>query len=168
VPAGPAADEWLSEAIGSPCRLVYMADPERARPVDPEYGRAEDRVSFADGFPMLVTTQASLDDLNAQLEHPIPMNRFRPNLVVAGGEAWAEDRWRGLLVGDVMFRVAKECARCVVTTIDQRTAEKSPQSEPLRTLAKFRRKDGNVMFGQNLVPDRRGILRIGDPVVPYL
>ena len=165
VPAGAEADVWLSRALETPCRLVYMADPERARAVDPEFGRAGDHVSFADGFPMLVTTEASLADLNTRLDQAVPMDRFRTNLVVHGCEAWAEDEWRNIRVGDVSFRVVKDCARCAVTTVDQSSGEKSPENEPIRTLSRFRRKSGGrIIFGQNLVPDGPGVLRVGDPV----
>ena len=166
-PGGAHADSWLTEVLGWPCRLVYMSNPDRARPVDPDFGAADDRVSFADGFPILATAQASLGDLNARLDESVPMNRFRPNLVVSGGDAWAEDKWRRVRIGSVVFRAVKDCARCIVTTIDQVTSEKSPLNEPIRTLATFRRKaGGRIIFGQNLVPDGGGVLRIGDRVTP--
>lgn len=126
-------------------------------------------MSFADGFPLLLTTRASLDALNdlvAQGTHasegPLPMDRFRPNAVVDGTDAWAEDDWRRIAIGEVTFRVAKKCGRCVVTTTDQRTAERG--REPLRTLARHRRFGDQLVFGQNLVPENTGTLRVGDPV----
>ncbi|AXG76514.1 MOSC domain-containing protein [Streptomyces paludis] len=169
VSAAYAAHHWLSRYLGVEVRLVHLDDPARRRPVDPEYALPGETVSFADGYPLLVTTLASLDALNsliAQGDHPaegpLPMDRFRPNLVVAGTTPWAEDGWRRIAVGEVTFRVAKPCGRCVVTTTDQRTAVRG--REPLRTLGTHRRIDGRLVFGQNLVPEHTGTLRVGDPV----
>ncbi|MFD7289343.1 MOSC domain-containing protein [Streptomyces sp. NPDC059863] len=159
----------LSGYLGVEVRLVHLDDPAVRRPVDPAYARPGETVSFADGFPLLVTTTASLDSLNsliAQGDHPdegpLPMERFRPNLVVAGASPWEEDDWRRIAVGEVTFRVAKPCGRCVITTTDQRTGERG--KEPLRTLGHYRRFDGKLVFGQNLVPESTGTLRLGDPV----
>ncbi|MEV5431675.1 MOSC N-terminal beta barrel domain-containing protein [Streptomyces sp. NPDC052701] len=164
-----AAHAWCSAFLGTGVRLVHMDDPAVRRPVDPQYALPGETVSFADGYPLLLTTLASLDALNtlmAQGDHagegPVPMNRFRPNLVVAGTAAWAEDGWSRIAVGEVVFRVAKPCGRCVVTTTDQGTAERG--REPLHTLGRHRRLDGKLVFGQNLVPLARGTVRIGDPV----
>ncbi|MFF0558847.1 MOSC domain-containing protein [Streptomyces sp. NPDC004266] len=169
VPADPAAAAWLSEYLESDVRLVHMDAPEHRRPVDPDYALPGETVSFADGYPLLVATTASLDALNsliAQGDHadegPLPMNRFRPNLVIEGTAPWAEDGWKRLAVGEVTFRVARPCGRCVVTTTDQFTAERG--KEPLRTLARHRTSDGRVIFGQNLVPEHTGTVRVGDPV----
>ncbi len=158
---GDEAAHWFSEFLGVRCRLVYLPD-ESVRPVDPDYGRTGDRVGLADGFPFLLTSEASLADLNARLESPLPLNRFRPNLVVRGSGAFAEDGWSLLSVGEITFRVAKPCARCVITTVDQGTA--TTGKEPLRTLARFRRAGEGVLFGQNLIHDNKGTLRVGDPV----
>jgi uncharacterized protein YcbX len=131
--------------------------------VDPEYGSPEARVHLADAFPFLLISEASLADLNSRLDRPLPMNRFRPNLVVAGCEPFAEDHWKAVSIGEVTFRVAKHCARCVITTVDQATA--ATGREPLRTLATFRRDENEVLFGQNLIHEKdRGTLRVGDPV----
>lgn len=154
----PAADAWLSDLLGRPVHLVHLDDPTR-RPADPRYAAPDDRVSLADGYPLLVTTTASLAALDdALLEHsggdadPLAMARFRPNLVLTGDEpAWAEDDWRRLRVGDVTFRAVKGCARCVMTTFDPETGERG--HEPMRTLARLRRWDKGVWFGVNLVPD---------------
>lgn len=164
-PAAPEADRWLSDVLGVPCRLVYMPDPAVARPVDPGFGAPGDMVSFADGFPLLVTTAASLGDLDRRLGRPVPMSRFRTNLAVEGGAAWDEDGWGRIRVGAVTFRVVKDCARCAVTTVDQETGVRSADNEPIRTLAGFRRvANGRIIFGQNLVPEHRGTVRVGDPV----
>jgi uncharacterized protein YcbX len=120
-------------------------------------------VSFADGFAFLLVSEESLADLNARLDSPLPMNRFRPNLVIAGAEPFGEDRLDAFRIGDVRFRVVKPCARCVVTTTDQATGERG--HEPLRTLATFRRRDGEVFFGQNVVHEGVGPLRVGEALV---
>ncbi|MFC8513408.1 MOSC domain-containing protein [Streptomyces sp. NPDC057257] len=164
-----AAHLWCSEYLGAGTRLVHMDDPAVRRPVDPEYGRPGETVSFADGYPLLLTSASSLDALNsliAQGDHaadgPLPMNRFRPNAVVSGAAAWAEDDWSRVAIGDVTFRVAKPCGRCVVTTTDQGTAVRG--REPLYSLGRHRRIGGKLVFGQNLVPLHRGTIRVGDPV----
>lgn len=158
---GDDADRWFGEFLGVRCRLVYLPH-ESVRPVDPVYGRPGDQVGLADGFPFLLISEASLADLNARLEQPLPMNRFRPNLVVRGCEPFAEDGWSLVRIGPVTFRVVKPCSRCTITTVDQRTAARG--KEPLRTLARFRKVGTKVLFGQNLVHDATGTLRKGDPV----
>ncbi len=167
-PAGRDAEAWLSDALGRACRLVHMGNPATARLVDPLYGRPADRVSFADGFPLLGMNLASLEALNTRLARPVPMARFRPNLVVSGAASWAEDRWRLLRVGaaeGVAFRAMKLCACCVIITTDQETGARPRDREPLRTLASFRRDDrGRVLFGQNLVPEGTGRIAVGDRV----
>jgi uncharacterized protein len=163
--AGKDADKWFSAFLDRPVHLVYLDDPTR-RPVDPEYGAPGDVVSFADGYPLLLTNAGSLDTLADWLVEtgaaPVPMNRFRPNVVVTGAEPWAEDRWRRVKIGDVGFRVAKPCGRCVVTTTDQRTGERG--SQPLKMLGRRRRFGQQLVFGQNLIPDGTGTIRTGDPV----
>ncbi|GAB0113005.1 MOSC domain-containing protein [Acidisoma sp. C75] len=161
--AGEAAAAWISTALGQPCRLVYL-DDIGARPVDSAFGTAEDRVALADGFPLLLTLDASLAALNAILPAPVPMTRFRPNLVIEGGTAWEEDRWRRIRVGAVTFRVAKPCARCAITTVDQESGARPDKSEPLRTLGRVRRTKEGVIFGQNLIPDGPGEIAAGDEV----
>jgi hypothetical protein len=169
--ADDKAAAWLTEIIGDPVRLVYLDDPTR-RATNPEYSVAGDRVSFADGYPLLLTSEESLDAVNGWIaqgpraaEGPIPMRRFRPSVVVSGAPAWAEDGWRRLRIGPVTFRAAKGCDRCVLTTIDPDTAAKG--HEPLFALARHRRWDGKVWFGVTLIPDEAGpdgVIRPGDPV----
>jgi uncharacterized protein YcbX len=163
--AGAAADAWFSAFLGQPARLVYLDDPTR-RAVDPEFGRDGDVVSFADGYPLLATNTGSLDQLGEWLadagEAPVPMNRFRPSVVLTGFEPWAEDRWRRVRIGSVSFRVAKPCGRCLVTTTDQATGERGTQ--PLKMLGARRRFGQALVFGQNLIPDSPGLIRVGDPV----
>jgi hypothetical protein len=170
-PAGDEAAAWLSEVIGEPVRLVYLDDPTR-RPANPAYSRDTDRVSFADGYPLLLTSEESLGALNDWIaegtkaaEGPVPMRRFRPSVVVSGAPAWAEDGWRRLRIGPVAFRAVKGCDRCVMTTVDPDTAAKG--HEPLFALARHRRWDNKVWFGVNLIPDTPdpgARIRPGDPV----
>jgi uncharacterized protein YcbX len=169
VPGDPEAAEWFSGYLGAAVGLVHLDDPARRRPVDPRYSRPGETVTFADGYPLLATTTASLDALNsliAQGDHadegPLPMNRFRPSVVVEGTAPWAEDDWSRIRIGEVSFRVAKPCGRCVITTTDQRTAERG--KEPLRTLARHRRFGDKLVFGQNMIPEGTGTIRTGDPV----
>lgn len=158
------ADEWLSDALGQPCKLVYMSDMSR-RECEPEYNPAGTLVSFADGYPYLLATEESLAKLNTQLAEPVPMDRFRPNLVVRGAAADAEMDWKGLRINDLPFRAVRGCGRCIVTTINQATAQKNPASEPLRTLATYRKPDQKVIFGQNVTGPATGHLRVGDRVM---
>jgi uncharacterized protein YcbX len=158
------ADASLEPLIGRDLRLAYMDDP-RSRTINPEYGRPEDRVSFADGYPLLLASASSLDDLNARMAAPLPMDRSRPSIVVAGAPPWAEDLWRRIRIGEAVFRVVKPCDRCIVTTTDQATgARGAAGGEPLRTLARFRRRGDSVFFAQNLIPKTPGAIRVGDPV----
>jgi uncharacterized protein YcbX len=163
--AGGEADEWFSAYLGRAVRLVYLDDPTR-RPVDQQYGAEDDVVSFADGYPLLLTSVDSLDALAGWLveagDDPVPMNRFRPNVVVAGADPWSEDQWRRIKIGSVLFRVAKPCGRCVVTTIDQATAQRG--SQPLKMLGHRRRFGQQLVFGQNIIPDSPGVIRVGDQV----
>ncbi|NGO41594.1 MOSC domain-containing protein [Streptomyces ureilyticus] len=167
--ADAAAHAWFSDYLGIDVRLVHLDEPATRRPLDPEYARPGETVSFADAYPLLLTTVASLDALNSLIAHgdrpeegPLPMNRFRPNVVVEGTEAWSEDGWSRIAIGEAVFRVAKPCARCVVTTTDQDSAERG--REPLRSLGHHRRFGGKLIFGQNLVPESLGPVHVGDPV----
>lgn len=158
---GTEAHRWFGSFLGMECRLVYMPD-DIVRPVDPRYAQKQDRVSFADRFPLLLLAEASLTDLNSRLKVPVTEDRFRPNLVVSGGEAFGEDGWRRLRIGENGLRVTKPCARCAITIVDQATGIKG--AEPLRTLSRYRRRDNKVMFGQNLAHDDPGELTVGDRV----
>ena len=157
----PEADEWLSNALGRTCRLVYMSDMVR-RDVEPDLNPEGQLVSFADGYPFLLAGEAALADLNTRLAEPVPMNRFRPNLVFGGGEAYADDAWEEFRIGDVPFRAVRGCGRCVLTTIDQQTARKNPLADPLRTLATYRQVEHSTLFGQNVTGPGHGSLRVGD------
>lgn len=179
-----AVSEWFSDAIGTDCRLVYMPDSSRRR-INERFDRGGDIVSFADGYPLMLLGEASLGDLNARLEDadegvrvPLPMKRFRPNLVVTGSAPFAEDDWKQIRIGEAAFRSTKPCERCVITTVDPSRGEFDGK-EPLKTLATFRRArdvmparceplgvdSTALLFGQNLIVENPGALvRLGDAV----
>jgi MOSC domain-containing protein len=159
VDQGKAAAEWFSEWLGTSVRLVHIAEGY-IRKLNENYAiNTDDHTAFADGYPILLISEESLADLNSRLETPLPMNRFRPNLVVKGLEPFAEDTWKRIRIGDIEIAVVKPCSRCMVTTIDKETLAKS--KEPLKTLSTFRRQAGGVTFGQNVIPLNEGRLRIG-------
>jgi len=163
VDQGDAVATWFTAALGRPCRLVGFAPAIRRR-VDPTFAiDADDAVSFADGYPSLLITEASLVDLNSRSKEPVPMDRFRPNIVVSGATAWEEDHWGTIRVGTVHMVAVKHCARCVITTTDQKTGDR--HVEPLHTLAVSRQIGHGLIFGQNLIHQSRGVIRIGDTVV---
>jgi uncharacterized protein YcbX len=161
--AGEEADAWISEFLAMPARVAYM-DDACARPVNPDYAEPGDEVSFADAFPLLLISQGALDALNAKLETPVPMLRFRPNLVVANTAPHAEDGWKRIRIGAVEFDLVKPCSRCVFTTVDFESGTFDPSGEPLRTLITYRRTERGVTFGQNVIPRGIGTLRVGDRV----
>ena len=163
LPLGFTADAWISLFLGMPARIAYM-DDACVRPVNPDYARPDDEVSFADAFPLLLISQGALDALNAKLATPVPMLRFRPNLVVANTTPHAEDGWKRVRIGAIEFDLVKPCSRCVFTTVDFERGEFDPSGEPLRTLITYRRGERGVTFGQNVIPRGTGTLRVGDPV----
>lgn len=155
------ASAWFSEFLGAPHELVYMPESHR-RQVNPKRARPGELVSFADGYPFLLISEASLAELNRRLAEPVPMARFRPNIVVSGTAPFAEDTYAEVRLGNLAFRGVKRCERCVVTTIDIESGQRS--KEPLRTLAQFRLEDSRVWFGMNLIHENTGMLRVGDAV----
>ena len=171
-------NEWLSENLETKCQIVYMPD-ESEREINKLFNKDNEIVSFADGYPFLLIGENSLIDLNEKLENPLPMNRFRPNLVVSDSKAFAEDGWKKIQIGETIFRSTKPCARCVMTTVEQTSGEFDGK-EPLKTLAKYRLaknvfpnefqsldlNENAVLFGQNLVAENfGGKIKIGDEVV---
>ena len=159
---GDAAAAWFQNVLHCSCRLVRALD-DSERTSSTRFSSHSSKLAFADGYPALLTSLESLAELNRRLEHKLPMNRFRPNIVVAGCPPHAEDRWKRIRIGPVVFDLVKPCARCVITTTDQATAELG--KEPLRTLATYRRRrDGKVLFGQNLLHEGAGVIRAGDAV----
>ncbi|WP_315807625.1 MOSC domain-containing protein [Pseudomonas sp. C9-3] len=158
--AGDAAAQWLSAFLERDVRLVQMPE-QRARQVDTAYAEPGEHVHFADGFPLLLIGQGSLDDLSTKVGRPLEMLRFRPNLVVTGAEPFAEDGWKRIRIGDVTFKVAKPCARCILTTIDPHTGERDAAREPLATLLGYRNVNGEALFGENLIALNSGTLRVG-------
>lgn len=173
IPAGPEADAWLRKAVGrDDLRLVWCDDPTR-RTLNPAHSRAEDFTAYADGYPVTIASESSLTQLNdwiteAALDRgedppaPLPMQRFRPNLVVDGEAPFAEDHWSAVTIGEVRFRVAKPTDRCVMTTIDLETLTTS--KEPIRTLARHRLFDHKTMFAIHLIPETTGRIAVGDSV----
>lgn len=161
--AGDAAAIWLTRWLERPCRLVHLPN-SRAIQIDPGYARPGERTGFTDGFPFLLIGQGSLDDLSARVGQLLDERRFRPNLVIAGAAPFAEDGWRRIRIGDLEFRVVKPCSRCIIPTIDPLTAERSPVQQPLATLASYRKREGGVLFGQNLIAEGTGELQPGMPV----
>jgi uncharacterized protein len=152
---------WFSEMMKSPCRLMFF--PERnLRPVESRFRVNNEQVSLADAFPYLVIGQSSLDELNSRLEHPVPMNRFRPNIVFTGGTPYEEDTWKNFTVGDNLFSGTKPCSRCIMITTDQDTAKRS--AEPLKTLARYRNRNNKTYFGQNAIALRAGEIKVGDTI----
>lgn len=157
------ASHYLSRVLDLEAHLVYM-DDTAVRPVSPKYAQPGDEVSFADGYPLLLISQAALDQLNARASHPVPMLRFRPNLVVDGTAPHAEDGWKNIRIGMIEFELVKPCVRCVFTTLDPESGDPDPDNEPLRTLKDYRRSPKGITFGQNLIARGRGTIRIGDTV----
>lgn len=160
--ADDSINQWFSTRLAMPVRLVYMPDTTR-RAVDPRYAHHQEITSFSDGYPLLLIGQASLDDLNSRLSSPVPMNRFRPNLVFTGGDPFEEDRLGTFSINHIGFDCVKPCARCLVTTIDQDTAMAA--KEPLKTLAAYRSEGNKVLFGQNLLAQGVGTICIGDQLI---
>ena len=161
VKLGNDFDAWFSNAVGKKCSLVYMPDDEK-RIVEKKYINEGHIVSFADAYPFLIIGQSSLDDLNKRLDKPVPMNRFRTNFVFTGGKPYEEDHWGDFKIGDLKFKAVKPCARCVITTTNQDTAERNV--EPLKTLSDYRKINNNVMFGMNVVCNNAGKISIGDTI----
>ena len=161
IEATQSISDWFSKIAGEPCKLVFMPE-DGSRPVNPDQAINGENVSFADGYPYLIIGQASLDDLNSRMEVELPMNRFRPNIVVAGCEPYEEDHWNDIQIGNVKFHVTHPCTRCVFTTIDQETGKKA--AEPLKTLATYRREGKGVIFGVNTLALETGTIKVGDKV----
>ena len=153
--------EKLSKFLNKKVRLVKKSRQKRV--VNPKYAKHAEEVGFADGYPFLLTSESSLKDLNERIGGNLPMGRFRPNIVVSGSSPWDEDRWAKIKIGNVFFDVVKACARCTITTVDQIRGIRDGR-EPLATLAKFRKAEGGVLFGQNMIHNSNGIIKLGDRV----
>jgi len=159
---GDATAEWLSQAIGEPCRLVAFS-VSAFRQCNPALSKPGDHTKFADAFPLLVVSEASLQDLNSRLLEPVTMDRFRPNIVVSGCEAYAEDRWTSISINGIPLRVVDACARCSVPTINPVNGTISGP-EPIHTLSTYRQRHGEIYFGVNVTPDGEGNISLGDEV----
>jgi uncharacterized protein len=155
---GDEAAAWLSDWLGISVRLVHIADGFK-RKLNPNYAiNTDDHTGFADGYPILIISEESLQDLNGRLDSAVPMNRFRPNLVLKGCEPFAEDTWKRIRIGDVEMALVKPCPRCVVTTIDKETLKKN--KEPLKTLSVYRNHELGAIFGMNTIPLNEGRIEI--------
>jgi uncharacterized protein YcbX len=161
LPVDEEADAWLSAVLGRPARLVWMPD-STVRPPKRDPAGVSPRISFADAYSFLVVSRESLEALNARMAHPLPMNRFRPNIVVERAGPFAEDDWQTIRIAEIELDAAGSCARCATTTTDQETGARG--LEPLQTLATFRREGNEVMFGQNHNHRGTGTIRVGDSV----
>ncbi len=155
------ADAWFSEQLNISCRLVYMPDSSH-RQVDAHYAHNQEITSFSDGYPLLMIGQASMDDLNSRLASPLPINRFRPNIVFTGGFPFQEDDMEQFSIDNIRFFGVKPCARCVIPTIDQQTGVKA--KEPSKTLSTYRLRNNKIYFGQNLLYQGIGTIRVGDAI----
>jgi hypothetical protein len=158
---GKYADEWLNEALGFKCRIVFMPD-ETQRFVNRNYAFQNEIVSFADAYPFMLIGEQSLEDLNKRLNEKILMNRFRPNLVFNGGKPFDEDKWKRIKIGGVKFSVAKPCIRCTIPSVNQETGAKG--EEPLKTLSTYRAENNKIYFGQNLIQEETGTVKVGDEI----
>lgn len=161
--AGDEAAAWFSTFCGRSLRLVH-ADAVMQRPVDPAYGNPDDAVAFSDGYPLLLISQQAVEELSERVGRRMEPGRFRPNLVISGVGAHAEDNWRQVRIGPVLFDVVKACERCVFTTVDPVTGERTGDGEPLRTLKGYRHNGKGITFGQNLIPRSKGAVHLGDTV----
>ena len=170
-------NEWLSDVLETKCRMVYMPD-ETEREINPMFRQNNEIVSFADGYPFMLIGENSLNDLNEKLEAKLPMNRFRPNIVISDSKAFDEDNWKKIQIGETVFCATKPCARCVITTIEQ-SVGKFDGKEPLKTLAEYRKakdvfpnnyesldlSENSVLFGQNFAPENfGGKIKVGDEI----
>ncbi len=153
-------DHWFTQYLGVDCQLhVYGQQSQRV------VKDTDVPLAFADGYPIMGISTASLDDLNSKLATSINMAQFRPNLVFSSTKAFIEDSWKKIKIGEIEFMVSKPCSRCIFTTVNEQTGERSPEKEPMRTLSQYRKHtDGEVYFGQNLIPLGSGTLHVGDKV----
>lgn len=165
-------DEWFTDWLKTPCRLVYMPD-ESKRPLNPAFELPNGKLSFSDGGPILVVGEASLRDLNARLKEPLLMERFRPNLVFNDGVPYEEEHWKGFQINDEDFKALKPCVRCKITTIDQQTAEVG--KEPLQTLSTYKKGEKGITFGllaswqfpEEETEETAVEIKVGDSIVPF-
>lgn len=161
VDCGDEVAAWLKDFMGQNSRLVYFPENEK-RQIDQQYGRLGEYTAFSDGFPILLISQGSLDDLNNKLDKPVPMIRFRPNIVVSGCEGFAEDNWKRIKIGSIELRIVKPCSRCIIPNIDTVTAKRG--KEPAYTLSQYRKRDNKIYFGQNVIATDIGQIAVGMPV----
>lgn len=157
---GAETDAWLSEALDIDCHLVYIED-DVVRQCDLDFSEEGERTGFADGFPILVISEESLIDLNQRLESPVDMRRFRPNIVIEGCEAFAEDKLNRFSIGNTDMKAVKICSRCPMPMNDPDLGERTSQ-EPIATLSTYRKWDGKIFFGMNVIQQQQGVIKTGD------
>lgn len=157
---GDTTDAWLSDALGITCHLVYIED-DVVRQCDLDFSDEGERTGFADGFPILVVSEESLIDLNQRLDAPVDMRRFRPNIVIAGCEAFAEDNLSNFSIGSLPMKAVKICSRCPIPMVDPDLGARTGQ-EPIATLSTYRKWDGNIFFGMNVIQQQQGVISVGD------
>ena len=156
-------NQWFSDHLKLNCRAVYMPETARRKPHFYYAKSKDDLVSFADGYPLLMISQASLDDLNSRLEVPVPMDRFRPSIVLSGTAPFAEDKLKAFKINGRRFYGVKRCGRCIITCTDQQTA--AITKEPLKTLSSYRKFRNKILFGMNVIPAEEGMISIGDSII---
>ena len=156
-------NDWFSLYLNLSVKLVRYNHQE-PRLSDKEFSKAGDVVSFADGFPLLVISQASLNELNSRLEKSVSLLNFRPNIVIDGCEAYEEDDWKKIRIGEIEFDVVKKCSRCILTTVDPKTGIKNLNGQPLKALSDYRKTKEGILFGMNLIPRSSGIIRLNNSI----
>lgn len=161
--ANDKINQWFSDYLNQAVKLVRY-DHKQPRQSDQNYSSSHDIVSFADGFPLLVISDASLIELNRRLEYSVSMSQFRPNLTVKGGHAYQEDSWKKIKIGEVIFDAVKRCDRCILTTIDPKNGIKSSSRDPLKTLQSYRQENGKTYFGMNLIARNLGVISVADKI----
>ena len=157
---GRATDAWLSDVLGIECHLVYIEN-EVVRQCDLDFSEEGERTGFADGFPILIISEESLTDLNQRLDVAVDMRRFRPNIVIQGCEAFAEDKLCNFNIGGLSMKAVKICSRCPMPMVDPDLGKRTGQ-EPIATLSTYRKWDGNIFFGMNVIQQQRGVITVGD------
>lgn len=163
---GAKADQWFGEILNTQCKLVFMPESS-VRPVDTTSGFAPEgkHTSFADAYPFMMLSEASMEDLNSRLSSPVSVSRFRPNIVFSGGYPYQEDKIEDFTINQIRFTGLEDCARCQIPNVDPETGVISQDKEPLKTLASYRKQERNINFGRNVVHTGTGILTVGDEIL---
>lgn len=161
--ADEISNQWFSQFLGRKVKLVHL-DERSPRALDPNFSKGEETITFADDFPLLMTSITSLNDLNSRLDEPVTMDSFRPNVVIEGIKPYEEDHWKEVKIGEVIFDVATFCRRCPIVSVDLKTGTKRKNGEPLKTLMKYRKGKDGIYFGMYLIPRTKGVLKVGQDI----